>query len=52
MAVGAETVADPDLWVGTARALRIVDLLLGADWLRSRVVWLSYATTQVFIARP
>jgi hypothetical protein len=52
MAVGAETVAAPDLWVGTARGLRIVDMLLGADWLRPRAVWLSYATTQVFVARP
>ncbi len=52
MAVGAETVAGPTLWVGGARALRIVDLLLGADWLRPRVVWLSYATTQVFVAGP
>jgi hypothetical protein len=52
MAVGAETTAQPLLWVGSARALRIVDILLGADWLRPRLVWLSYATTQVFVARP
>ncbi len=52
MAVGTETEANPVLWVGSARALRIVDMLLGVAWLRTRVVWLSYATTQVFLARP
>jgi predicted aspartyl protease len=51
MVVGAETTTGPELWVAPAHALRIVDLLIGADWLRSRVVWLSYATTQVFVAR-
>jgi len=52
MAVGDDTVTGPALWVGAVHALRIVDMLLGTDWLRTRVVWLSYATTQVFIARP
>jgi hypothetical protein len=28
----------------------IVDLLLGADWLAQRRVWLSFATRQVFVA--
>jgi hypothetical protein len=52
MTVGTETTEAPLIWVSTARALRIVDLLLGVDWLRPRVVWLSYSTTQVFVARP
>jgi hypothetical protein len=30
----------------------IVDLLLGADWLRSRHVWLSFTTKQMFIEQP
>jgi predicted aspartyl protease len=50
MAVGTQTLPGAELWVAPAHALRIVDLLLGADWLRARVVWLSYATTQVFVA--
>lgn len=29
-----------------------LDLLLGADWLRSHRVWLSFATGQVFVAAP
>jgi hypothetical protein len=52
MAVGPETITAPELWVGPAHSLRIVDMLLGADWMRPRLVWLSYATTQVFVARP
>jgi hypothetical protein len=52
LTVGAETIGAPDLWVGRAHSLRIVDMLLGADWMRPRLVWLSYATTQVFVARP
>jgi hypothetical protein len=52
MAIGPETITAPQLWVGRAHSLRIVDMLLGADWMRPRLVWLSYATTQVFVARP
>lgn len=29
-----------------------LDLLLGADWLRSHRVWLSFATGQLFVATP
>jgi hypothetical protein len=28
----------------------IVDMLLGADWLRTRHVWLSFTTQQMFVA--
>jgi hypothetical protein len=49
LAIGDEIIRDPALWVGNARSLLIVDLLLGADWLRARTVWLSYATIQVFV---
>jgi hypothetical protein len=52
MTIGAETIAAPALWAGQAHSLRIVDMLLGADWMRPRLVWLSYATTQVFVAHP
>lgn len=30
-------------------ALRVIDMLLGADWLAARRVWVSYATSQVFV---
>jgi hypothetical protein len=32
------------------RVVPIVDMLLGADWLVSRRVWLSFATKQMFVA--
>jgi hypothetical protein len=28
----------------------IVDMLLGADWLTGRRVWISFATKQLFLA--
>jgi hypothetical protein len=28
----------------------VVDMLLGADWLGARHVWLSFATRQMFVA--
>jgi hypothetical protein len=52
LTIGPETIEAPELWVGPAHSLRIVDMLLGADWMRQRLVWLSFATTQVFVARP
>jgi len=52
MSVGSRVQANPVLLVGPARALRIVDMLLGADWLRPRLVWVSYATSRVFVAEP
>ena len=48
--VGVEVVRDPTLWIAPVRVVPIVDLLLGADWLGSRRVWLSFATRQVFVA--
>ena len=48
--VGDETISAPVLWVGEVRVLPIVDMLLGADWLAGKRVWISYATRQVFIA--
>jgi hypothetical protein len=49
--VGADIARDPTLWVASVRVVPIVDMLLGADWLGSRRVWLSFATKQMFIAR-
>ena len=49
MSVGPDTIRDPMLWVAPVHVVPIVDMLLGADWLRSRHVWLSFTTKQVFI---
>ncbi len=48
--IGAETVHDMEMLVAPIHALRIVSLLLGADWLRDRRVWISWTTDQVFVA--
>jgi hypothetical protein len=48
--VGPDTMRDVPLWVAPVRVVPIVDLLLGADWLRTRHVWLSFATKQIFVA--
>jgi len=48
--VGPDAIPDPPLWVASVHVVPIVDMLLGVDWLRSRHVWLSYATTQMFVA--
>jgi Aspartyl protease len=50
--IGPDITRDPRLWVASARVVPIVDMLLGADWLLSRRVWLSYATRQFFVAVP
>ena len=47
--VGSEVTHDPVLWVASVRVVPIVDLLLGADWLEPRRVWLSFATKQIFV---
>jgi Aspartyl protease len=47
--VGAERIADPTIWAAPVHILPIVDMLLGGEWLRSRRVWLSYTTSQVFV---
>jgi Aspartyl protease len=49
--VGTERIADPTIWAAPAHILPIVDMLLGETWLHDRRVWLSYATSQVFVAR-
>jgi predicted aspartyl protease len=48
--IGPDVTRDPQLWVASAHVVPIVDMLLGVDWLRSRRVWLSYATRQFFVA--
>ena len=48
--VGGAVIADPSVWVAPIRLTPVVDMLLGADWLASRRVWISFSTRQVFVA--
>lgn len=48
--VGPDVTRDPALWVAPVHVVPIVDMLLGADWLAARHVWLSFATRQMFVA--
>ena len=50
--IGADTIDHPGIWVAPIRLTPIVDMLLGADWLAARRVWISYATQQLFVAKP
>jgi hypothetical protein len=52
LSIGPDTTANPTLWVSAIHVVPIVDMLLGADWLRTRRVWLSFATKQIFVAMP
>ncbi len=49
--VGSLPAAPADLAIAPVRTLRSVGALLGADWLATRHVWISWATDQVFVAR-
>jgi hypothetical protein len=48
--VGNLPAAPAALVVSPFHALRSIDMLLGADWLMGRHIWISWATNQVFIA--
>ena len=50
--VGAAPASGMDLLVAPLRTLRSIGALLGADWLASRRVWVSWSTNQVFVADP
>lgn len=50
MRIGAELIRDPLLWAAPVRVVPFVDMLLGADWLSQHRVWISFATSQVFVA--
>ena len=49
--IGTETFSAPVFLVGPIQLTPVADLLLGADWLMPRRVWISYATRQLFVAR-
>jgi hypothetical protein len=51
--VGGQVTSAPVIWAAPGVHLTpIVDMLLGADWLGQRRVWISYATRQLFVAAP
>jgi hypothetical protein len=50
LTVGNQTIASPVLWVEPIRLSPIVDMLLGADWLGGRHLWISFTSKQLFLA--
>jgi hypothetical protein len=50
LTVGNQTIQAPSLWVEPIRLSPIVDMLLGADWLAKRRIWISFSTKQLFLA--
>lgn len=50
LTIDNQTTGNPELWVEPVRLSPIVDMLLGADWLATRHLWISFATRQVFLA--
>jgi hypothetical protein len=50
VAVGPQIFTDQPLWVGPARLAPSIDMLLGADWLRGRRVWFSFAANTVVVS--
>lgn len=50
--VAGAVTRDPTLLVSDVHLVPLVDLLLGSDWLLKHRVWLSIATSQMFVARP
>lgn len=49
--IGAEVIRDPRLFVADLR-LNEVGMSLGANFVRRRRIWLSYATLQMFVVPP
>jgi hypothetical protein len=49
--IGSESFTDPVFLVGSVALPLYSDMLLGADWLRHRRVWISYATNQLFATK-
>ncbi len=48
MTIGPERLERPRLVVSTA-TVQQADMLLGADWMRARRVWISWSSRQVFV---
>ncbi len=49
--IGMESFPGPSFLVAPIQLTPVADMLLGADWLMSRRVWISFATRQLFLAR-
>ena len=49
--IGIETISDPVFLVAPIQIKPTSDMLLGADWLMRRRVWISYETNQLFVAK-
>jgi len=49
--IGTDDFSAPVFLVAPIQLTPVADLLLGADWLMPRRVWISYATRQLFVAR-
>jgi hypothetical protein len=50
--VGGQATRAPVIWAAPVHLTPIVDMLLGADWLAERRIWISYATHQLFVVTP
>jgi hypothetical protein len=51
--VGNQTIASPVIWAEPVLlAPPVLDMLLGADWIEGKRIWISYATQQLFLAVP
>jgi hypothetical protein len=50
--VGGQSIDQPVIWTAAIRLTPVVDMLLGADWLAGRRVWISFSTRQLFVATP
>jgi hypothetical protein len=50
--LGNQVIEQPSIWVEPIRLPRIVDMILGLDWIGRREIWISYTTKQLFVAAP
>jgi hypothetical protein len=48
--LGGQAIASPVIWVAPVALRPVVDMLLGADWLTARRIWISFATHQLFVS--
>lgn len=52
MQVSGAVISDPAIWVSPVRLVPVADMLLGMDWASRQRLWISFATRQIFVARP
>ncbi|HQT77847.1 MAG: hypothetical protein B7X08_04785 [Acidocella sp. 20-63-7] len=50
LVVAGQIIQHPVMWAAPVRLTPIVDMLLGADWVASRRIWISFTTRQVFVS--